>query len=80
MKYGSNLTSLLSNYNRKTVQKRVVGLDNPKYYCYFNSIMQILLGSDAFCNYFFYKEYSNINFPTHFQTKSYAQAYSHFVS
>ena len=41
----------------KNRELRVVGLDNPKYFCYMNSVMQILFSINELRKYFFHKEF-----------------------
>jgi uncharacterized UBP type Zn finger protein len=57
-------------------EKRVVGLDNPSYYCYMNSIIQVLMSVKDFRIYFHTKEYSAIQYQTYFQKKVFCQGLS----
>lgn len=58
---------------------RVVGLDNPQYFCYFNAIVQVLLSISDFCCYYYNKEYLKVTYPTHYQQKAYCQAFAKLI-
>ena len=55
---------------------RVIGLDNPKNWCYMNAVIQALLSIKEFRYYFYFKEYSSITYATYFQKKIYCNAVS----
>eukprot|EP00347_Sterkiella_histriomuscorum_P005494 403356401 len=80
-----NMSDNQSNHsNMKKVQYpqgefRVVGLDNPSYFCYMNTILQTLLSIKEFRYYFYRKEFNSIQYPTHFQKKTYCTSVSKLI-
>ena len=59
--FSSNSSIFMKNRTHVCVcvcrELRVVGLDNPKYFCYMNSVMQILFSINELRKYFFHKEF-----------------------
>lgn len=72
--------SKISFYLQKISANRVIGLDNPAYVCYFNAIVQILLGIKEFCVYLYTREYLRISYATHFKGKPYCQAFAKLIT
>ncbi|CDW89095.1 ubiquitin carboxyl-terminal hydrolase family protein [Stylonychia lemnae] len=71
-KYPEEQYPIPNNYIFREV--RVVGLDNPQYFCYMNSVIQVLLSIKDFRYYFFYKEFGQVTYQTHFQKKTYCHS------
>lgn len=51
-----------SKDKRLTKEPRVIGLVNPAYFCFLNSVIQVLFGIKELRAYFYKREFKNITY------------------